>query len=303
MPQYRTPWSASGALTSDRLKSNKHPKQPGNISGKGNRKGKDAAPKSLRVRELEAILKRLRDGEGKGKDPEGGCFCLGEFLPRAALIIGAKQLAARSHALSPYVPICTSCGLILCELNPPSSGCPFASCGAPLLSPTARSSLITRLESDIEDTIQQEIEEEESKREALKAQEGSFPLLANKPSGQQVQKPQPQTYKVLSLNPKTKKATIASYSPRSSAPATPSPSSSVEVLPQGPPRVPPPAPLQGAAQPDARRPFMDMRNDTTIRVTYVPQAQPKRVDRADASQSEGSGRGRGTGGRVVPGAG
>jgi len=286
MPQYRTPWSASGALTSDRLKSNKHPKQPGNISGKGNRKGKDAAPQSLRVRELEAILKRLRDGEGKGKDPEGGCFCL-----------------ARSHTLSPYVPICTSCGLILCELNPPSSGCPFASCGAPLLSPTARSSLITRLESDIEDTIQQEIEEEESKREALKAQEGSFPLLANKPSGQQVQKPQPQTYKVLSLNPKTKKATIASYSPRSSTPATPSPSSSVEVLPQGPPRVPPPAPLQGAAQPDARRPFMDMRNDTTIRVTYVSQAQPKRVDRADASQSEGSGRGRGTGGRVVPGAG
>ncbi len=150
MPQYRTPWSASGALTSDRLKSNKHPKQPGNISGKGNRKGKDAAPKSLRVRELGAILKRLRDGEGKGKDPEGGCFCLGEFLPRAALIIGAKQLAARSHTLSPYVPICTSCGLILCELNPPSSGCPFASCGAPLLSPTARTSLITRLESDIE---------------------------------------------------------------------------------------------------------------------------------------------------------
>ncbi len=48
---------------------------------------------------------------------------------------------------------------------------------------------------------------------------------------------------------------------------------------------------------------MDMRNDTTIRVTYVPQAHPKRVDRADTSQPEGSGRGRGTGGRVVPGAG
>ncbi|KLO17929.1 hypothetical protein SCHPADRAFT_900119 [Schizopora paradoxa] len=289
MSNYRTPWSASasGTLTSDRLKP-KVTKQAGNSASKGNKKGKDAAPKSPRVRELEGILNRLKESEGKAKDPEGGCFC-----------------QARSHALSPYVPICTFCGLILCELNPPSSCCPFSSCGVPLLSPAARSSLITRVEVEIEETIRHEIEEEERKREQLKAQEGSFPLLGiPNSSAHQAQRQQPQTYKVLSLNPKTKKATIASYSPRSSTPATPSPSSSVEVLPQGPPRVPPPMPPQVAPQPDPRRPFMDLRNDTAIGATYVArQASLKRVDVVDTSQSEGSDRRRGVGGRVVPGAG
>ena len=79
MSKYRTPWSASasGTLTSDRLKP-KATKQAGNSASKGNKKGKDVAPKSPRVRELEGILIRLKESEGKAKDPEGGCFCQGE---------------------------------------------------------------------------------------------------------------------------------------------------------------------------------------------------------------------------------
>lgn len=88
---------------------------------------------------------------------------------------------ARQHDLSRYTPQCTSCGLILCELQPPHAPCP--SCARPTLSPQALARLLLRVESDIQAQLALENEKREQRarerRERALAESGggAFPSL------------------------------------------------------------------------------------------------------------------------------
>lgn len=126
--------------------------------------------------------------------------------------------------MSGYSPICTRCGLVLCVLNQPYLACPH--CQSALLSDTAKNALIEKLQVELTETIIREEEDAERARNEAKRAEGAFPLLGMNaqtgpvpsatpaPAQKQPQRqPQQQTHKVLSLNSKTKKVTVASYVP------------------------------------------------------------------------------------------
>lgn len=180
MPNPTTAWSLSqqqrsrGVLTSERispqpsrghspnLRSSKLPGQPQASS----------TSSSPEVLQLQKIITQLQQSAspkpganvniGGVKDRvEQGCFCL-----------------AQTHKLSPYTPLCVSCGLILYELHPPYRNCPFTPCGQPLLTPQARTVLIQTLNDKIVAMIEaEEIKrrrEEEERRQAA----GAFPMLA-----------------------------------------------------------------------------------------------------------------------------
>ncbi|KZT55274.1 hypothetical protein CALCODRAFT_416637, partial [Calocera cornea HHB12733] len=93
------------------------------------------------------------------------CFCL-----------------ARTHSLSQYTPICTHCGLILCDLQPPSCTCP--SCGEALLTHSQRQGLLNRLDEelsgvlDAEERDKQRKEDEERQRLMVQSGGGAFPTLS-----------------------------------------------------------------------------------------------------------------------------
>lgn len=95
-----------------------------------------------------------------------------------------------------------------------------------LLSEAAKNALIENLQVDLAETIAKEEENAERARDEAKRAEGAFPLLGMNaqtgsipsatpaPAQKQPQRqPQQQTHKVLSLNSKTKKVTMASYVP------------------------------------------------------------------------------------------
>ncbi|EJU03426.1 hypothetical protein DACRYDRAFT_37039, partial [Dacryopinax primogenitus] len=92
------------------------------------------------------------------------CFCL-----------------AQTHNLSPYVPICFHCGMIMCELQPPSSLCP--SCGESLITQGQRQALLVRLDEDMsavldgEERERQRREEDERQRLLVESGGGAFPTL------------------------------------------------------------------------------------------------------------------------------
>lgn len=109
-------------------------------------------------------------------------------------------------------------------LNHPYFACPH--CQSLLLPDTAKNALIETLQVELAETIAKEEEEADRVRDEAKRAEGAFPLLgmnaqtSSIPSAtpapvqkQQPRQPQQQTHKVLSLNSKTKKVTVASYVP------------------------------------------------------------------------------------------
>jgi len=95
-----------------------------------------------------------------------------------------------------------------------------------LLSDAARSSLSTRLNEEISKQIAKEEEEKERVVQEAREAEGAFPVLlgsGTSPSPSNTPfRPLAQTHKVLSLNSKTKKYTVSSYTntPVSSRPAS-----------------------------------------------------------------------------------
>lgn len=178
------------------------------------------------------------------------------------------------HALSAHTPICQSCGLILCELNLPNHACPH--CASPLLHPSARAALIETLEALIDEILAKEDADRQRVIQDARAAEGAFPTLsaaasrASTPgSGSDAQGSHPvnQTHKVLSLDSKTRRVKVSSYTPP--AVSRTASAEKVKVVPEPEyKRVPaPPAEVVVAAGlSDPQRPWANARG---LNVTYV----------------------------------
>lgn len=228
MPITPTAWAAqrskgannTGTFISDRI----HTSSPDSssagkakASGQGNRSqsSKSQKAQSPAVQALQKLISNLSnspDNSNKAKpkddDPrEGlGCFCL-----------------AQVHKLSPYISICNSCGLILCEINQPYRPCPYKTCGQPLLSPQGRATLIDSLNEKVARTLEEEAQSERKAIEEQRRAAGAFPELnpqSHGPHGQSNSPHAPQggTHKVLSL---TKKGAVLTKVRKSSPSTTP----------------------------------------------------------------------------------
>ncbi|TFK52116.1 hypothetical protein OE88DRAFT_1807969 [Heliocybe sulcata] len=242
-----TPWTHPSSLPSDRIRP-AHPPSPSKHQQRKTPRTPDP-PKSRPVRALETLVRGLQNTPERTPDPKGGCFC-----------------RARLHALSRYTPLCAACGLVLCTVNAPHFACPH--CASPLLAPPARQSLLLQLQAQIAQTLASEESARLKAADDARRAAGAFPALSASASDQSVAS---QTHKVLSLNSKTKKVTVASYSP--------SPVSTPKVLEEEEPeRVPPPPPdvLYVKARPDARRPWMNVREPPP---SYVPLGRKDRANK------------------------
>ncbi|KAH9926291.1 uncharacterized protein BXZ73DRAFT_90961 [Epithele typhae] len=196
--------------------------------------------------------KERGESDGDTKDPKGGCFCL-----------------ARVHPLSQHTPICRSCALVLCEVNLPQFACPH--CAAALLSDAARATLLEKLNARIDDTLAKEEAERQRVVDAARAAQGAFPTLGPSSRTGTPTPPANQTHKVLSLDSKTRKVKVATYTP----PSMSRTASLERVAKAAEPeytRVPAPSPeVVIARAPPKDRPWANMRG---LNVTYVP---PTRV--------------------------
>jgi hypothetical protein len=175
------------------------------------------------------------------------------------------------------VPICRSCGFILCELNQPYDPCPFAACKQPLLTPQARTALIDSLNEQVAKTI---IEEEEAKRrqeEEARRAAGAFPQLGPSsaashpmPNNKPVQAST--SYKVLSIGNKDQKGKVVVTTVHKS---TPSPSNKPKELKEAPPpvvRIPPPKDGPDFVMPRSNAGAWE--NLRTERIPYIPPPKP-----------------------------
>ncbi|CAK5270108.1 unnamed protein product [Mycena citricolor] len=264
---YHTAWTKKGSsLPSDRIKPNPPPSQ--NTKSKG----KAAAPppeppKSKAVKQLEALRKGLVSaGATPKQDPKGGCFC-----------------QAREHTLSKYTPICRQCALVLCEANLPYHVCPSPGCHAPLLDITQNAALVARLEAQIADTLTREALARERAADEARRAVGAFPTLAPSAAPSAAA---PQTRTVLSLNSKTKKVKVSSFT--STPVSSKSPSRAETPDDEVANRVaPPPAqvPFAPASSVDPQRPW---KNLVSGEVLYIP--PPDLGDGDDGAQTGGGGR-------------
>ncbi|KAE9401267.1 hypothetical protein BT96DRAFT_1018232 [Gymnopus androsaceus JB14] len=244
---HHTPWtSKQSSVPSDRIKPSHSASQP--TKGKGKAPASQE-PKSREVRRLESLLSALRVSQSPKKDPNGGCFC-----------------QAREHPLSSYTSICRNCGLILCNINQPHFACPH--CLSSLIPGSLRDSLVVRIQAQLDQTIAREVAARERAIEEAKRQAGAFPTLSGAPPSVKPIAPQPQTHKVISLNSKTKKVKVSSYTttPVSSRPASRSGTEEEEAPIV---RVPPPPTEVSFAHStiDPARPWANLRDEGP---KYVP---------------------------------
>ncbi|KAF8074589.1 hypothetical protein FPV67DRAFT_1649750 [Lyophyllum atratum] len=290
---HQTPWAkkpASSSLTSDRLRP-KPVQTP--IRAKNSRTPEPAPPQTI------------------PQIPPEGAFAK-VFIVSSSLQTTLITYTARTHPLSPYVPICTACALPLCNLAAPAHPCP--SCSQPLLTPTRRISLIARIEGEIAET---ELKEQLARERAVqerRAAAGAFPTLSSSgtsafpnPSHSQSPSPKPQappqpqqkTHKVLSLNSKTKKAvlTTTTTTPARKS-ATSTPAASRPSSPQ-PTREPRPGLDNGKgkvkAKPGSERPWQNLSGGGGA---YVPPVRVTADVEAGGDGKAGTGkrrRGRGKG--------
>lgn len=139
-----------------------------------------------------------------------------------------------------------------------------------------------KLEIQISDTIAREIDQRERAIEAARQQAGAFPILSGASSGsagksptssdaQFTPRPSTQTHKVLSLNSKTKKVIVSSYT---TTPVPSRPVSRAESVEEEPHRIPPPPSdvEHVKAVIDESRPWRNLKD---LNVNYIP---PIRVD-------------------------
>ncbi|KAI5114745.1 hypothetical protein M0805_008656, partial [Coniferiporia weirii] len=154
-------------------------------------------------------------------------------------------------------------------------------CTTPLLSVTAREALLDRLRGELETTKAQEEEDAARAREEARVAAGAFPQLGGAAGAGGESRTPPQTHKVLSLNAKTKRVTVASYSPAPS-PAPSRPQESEGPRAETPPtRIPPPPReiVHASRRPDPARPWADVRSDGFTRtLTYVRDPQIEREE-------------------------
>ena len=186
------------------------------------------------------------------------------------------EITARMHSLSTRTPVCRSCGLILCELNLPNFACPH--CGDALLVSAARESLIQTLEAQIEETLAKEEAGRQRAIQEARAAEGAFPTLSAAASragtpvpGSDAQGSHPvnQTHKVLSLDSKTRKVKLSSYTPPAVSRTASAEKVKVKVAEPEYTRVPaPPAEVPySSGPPNSHRAWANTRG---LNVTYVP---------------------------------
>ncbi|KAG7092865.1 hypothetical protein E1B28_009178 [Marasmius oreades] len=291
---YKTAWTGSASsLPSDRIKPSYSNTSTPRNQGKGKGKGRETPPpKSKQVREIESLLNALRASNAPIRDPKGGCFC-----------------QAREHALSPYTPICRSCGLILCILNSPQYCCPSRTCLSSLLSysPHAKESLLHQLESRLSETLAKEAAERERVIEEAKRETGAFPSLPGSSLSSASGSPAstrpstPQQHKVLSLNSKTKRV-IVTTTTTTMKPSRPNNEKENEGdLEEEVLRVPPP-PSQvtfAKGKPDPSRPWKNYRDGS---VKYVSAAKEKAKKKEERKQNKkAKGKERADGGNEVQG--
>ncbi|EPQ32006.1 uncharacterized protein PFL1_00204 [Pseudozyma flocculosa PF-1] len=197
----------------------------------------ESHPPTAEMLAIDAVIQELTSDDGVGstsrdKIRHKRCFCQG-----------------REHSLAPNVPICYSCGLVICSALFPSplsplSGCP--SCAAsPLLSSSARGDLIAKLAAEREELVEQQRihiemmrEQKKLNKEKRKEEQSMFPQLgeaslsAPSPShipaigkhggmarAKTLAQDAQRTAKVLSLNMKTHKLTVPKK-PKVKAPKT-----------------------------------------------------------------------------------
>lgn len=247
---HSTPWTSQqrskGHLVSERIPS------PG-ISSKSaaQNKQKQATSKnqSPEINRLQKLISYIQNPPPLSKSgSDEGCFCLGQ----------------QAHKISPYTPICMSCGMILCELNQPYRSCPFNSCGQPLLSALAKSALIDSLNEKVGMTI---VEEENTRRreeEDRRRAAGAFPQLGPSATTGPTKSSPATPHKVLSL---TQKGAVLTTT-RKMVPTSPAaqPTKVDTTIPVH--RVPPP-PQEPSRYPinNARGEWQSLRLD---RMIYVP---------------------------------
>lgn len=111
------------------------------------------------VTALQRLISHIENPPPKSASG-GSCFC-----------------QSRTHPLSPYTPLCMSCGLVLCSLNPPFHPCPFADCSAPLLAVHAKRALVDQLSAQVAQTIADEEDTRRREDEARVRAAGAFPEL------------------------------------------------------------------------------------------------------------------------------
>ncbi|KAJ6534819.1 hypothetical protein B0H19DRAFT_1184270 [Mycena capillaripes] len=249
---HHTPWTKkASSVPSDRIRPTPQPATNTAKNPKGKGKGAVAEPpKSKVIRHLESLKNGLVASSGNAqKDPKGGCFC-----------------QAREHSLSTYSALCRNCGLILCEVNLPQYACPH--CAAKLLTATQRDALVAQLEVQIAETLTKEVLLRERAAEEARRAVGAFPTLGNPTSTRHFPPTAPQTRTVMSLNSKTKKVTVSSFSTPSPSPSRPA--SRAESVEEEPIRVgmpPTEVPFAAAAKLDPLRPWKDLSGGGA---TYIP---------------------------------
>jgi hypothetical protein len=190
---------------------------------------------------------------------------------------------ARGHPISPYTPICFRCGLILCNVNLPQFACPH--CASPLVSPSERDTLIKRLENQIVDTLAKEAAERERLIAEARQAAGAFPTLSStvqpnysassSSSSLHLLPPEPPVHKVLSLNSKTKRPVLSTFTRKTSSPAASNAPSRNEVEDE-PDRLPPP-PKEvsfSKSHPDPLHLWTDVNPGTTA-LRYIPLKQTR----------------------------
>ncbi|KAL0955258.1 hypothetical protein HGRIS_004150 [Hohenbuehelia grisea] len=256
---HKTAWTS---LPSDRIKpTHKPPAQSSDSKGKGKAKASNEPPKSSEVKRLEALADAVRRYKGTEVDSQGGCFC-----------------QAREHALSTYTPICLSCGLILCSINLPHHKCP--SCLSALLDPALREAITARLEASIADTLAHEAAARARAQEEQRRAVGDFPSLGGPTapgvpsSADSALRPPPQAHKVLSLNSKTKRVVISSYTPSPTPSRPPSRSDAKEEVQTRVNR--PPNEVAYSREPlQPARPWANVVGDAIVYRPPVKDAKPK----------------------------
>ncbi|GAA5912319.1 C2HC5-type zinc finger protein [Sporobolomyces salmoneus] len=119
------------------------------------------SPSALsQLHEIDRSLKSFTSSKSKSSS---SCFC-----------------SARQHPLSPFVPLCPSCSLVLCSLNSPISPCPSCS-HSPLLPTSLTSTYSSDLTHQRESLISREKERFERKKreEELERRRIKFPELGS----------------------------------------------------------------------------------------------------------------------------
>jgi hypothetical protein len=159
---------------------------------------------------------------------------------------------------------------VQCTLNLPHYRCPH--CAEPLVKQTNREMLISRLETEIAASLAEEETRRAAEAEERRRQAGAFPSLpstasSRSPSSKMLASTT--AHKVLSLNSKTKKATVMSISKNSVSESLANPSNTqpdVQII-----RVPRPTatiPLKGGVNSD--RPWFNVQVSA---LRYIPISQ------------------------------